>query len=130
LYARCRASFTGRVSSITTPTSRRQPWPFADLDGILMANSLHYLRHQSAFIRKSASQLRAHHQFLIVEYDLRRGNPWVPYPLDQGAARQLFKRPRLYVALAARDTTVSIPARIALFSAGGDTPKRAREVTR
>ena len=69
----------------------QQPWPFTDLDGILMANSLHYLRHQSAFIRKSASQLRAHHQFLIVEYDLRRGNPWVPYPLDQGAARQLFK---------------------------------------
>ena len=68
----------------------QQPWPFTDLDGILMANSLHYVRHQSAFVRKCASQLRAHHQFLIVEYDLRRGNPWVPYPLDQSAARQLF----------------------------------------
>ena len=68
----------------------QQPWPFTDLDGILMANSLHYVRRQRAFVRECASQLRAHHQFLIVEYDLRRGNSWVPYPLDQSAARQLF----------------------------------------
>ena len=66
------------------------PWPFAELDGVLMANSLHYVRHHDAFVRSCAPQLRAHHQFLIVEYDLRRGNPWVPYPLDQNSARQLF----------------------------------------
>ena len=66
------------------------PWPFADLDGVLMANSLHYVHHQGAFLRNCASQLRAHHRFLIVEYDLRRGNPWVPHPLDQSSARQLF----------------------------------------
>jgi SAM-dependent methyltransferase len=68
-----------------------QPWPFADLDGVLMANSLHYVRHQGAYVRNCASQLRSHHQFLIVEYDLRRGNPWVPYPLDRNSADQLFR---------------------------------------
>ena len=68
----------------------RQPWPFADLDGVLMANSLHYVRHQRAFVRNCSTRLRADHQFLIVEYDLNRGNPWVPYPLDQNSARQLF----------------------------------------
>jgi trans-aconitate methyltransferase len=29
----------------------KQTWPFADLDGILMANSLHYVDDQAAFIR-------------------------------------------------------------------------------
>jgi ubiquinone/menaquinone biosynthesis C-methylase UbiE len=28
----------------------KQPWPFTDLDGILMANSLHYVEMQAAFI--------------------------------------------------------------------------------
>ena len=93
----------------------RQPWPFTDLDGILMANSLHYVRHQSAFVRKCASQLRAHHRFLIVEYDLRRGNPWVPYPLDQSAARQLF-RDLGYTSLSLLGTRPSRYQRGSLYS--------------
>jgi ubiquinone/menaquinone biosynthesis C-methylase UbiE len=68
-----------------------QPWPLANLDGILMANSLHYVRHQRAFIQDCASHLRATHRILIVEYDLRRRNPWVPYPLDRNSADQLFR---------------------------------------
>jgi ubiquinone/menaquinone biosynthesis C-methylase UbiE len=93
----------------------QQPWPFSDLDGILMANSLHYVRHQSAFIRKCASQFRAHHQFLIVEYDLRRGNPWVPYPIEQKAARELF-RDLGYTALSLLGTRPSRYQRGSLYS--------------
>ena len=69
----------------------QQPWPFDSLDGILMANSLHYVRHQRAFIQNCASRLRARHRILIVEYDQRRRNPWVPYPLDRNSADQLFR---------------------------------------
>lgn len=93
----------------------RQPWPFADLDGILMANSLHYVRHQNAFVRECAAQLRAHHQFLIVEYDLRLGNPWVPYPLDHSAALQLF-RDLGYTSLSLLGTRPSRYQRGSLYS--------------
>ena len=44
----------------------KQPWSFTDLDGILMANSLHYIKLQEAFIHRCQLRLRPHHRFLIV----------------------------------------------------------------
>ena len=69
----------------------KQPWPFTDLDGILMANSLHYIEHRHAFIRECQPRLRRSHRFLIVEYDTDKANPWVPYPLSQNALADLFR---------------------------------------
>jgi trans-aconitate methyltransferase len=67
-----------------------QPWPFTDLDGLLMANSLHYVRDQAAFIDRSAPCLKSAHRFLIVEYDTDEANRWVPYPVGCAALRSLF----------------------------------------
>ena len=66
------------------------PWPFADLDGILMANALQFVADQAAFIRSSQPQLRARHRFLIVEYDTDAANPWVPYPVNRVRLADLF----------------------------------------
>jgi ubiquinone/menaquinone biosynthesis C-methylase UbiE len=85
----------------------KQPWPFMDLDGILMANSLHYVENQAAFIRACESQMKPRRRFLIVEYDMSEANRWVPYPISQttlttlfGSAgysvRMLHSRPSLY----------------------------------
>jgi SAM-dependent methyltransferase len=68
-----------------------QPWPFADrLDGILMANSLHYVRDQRAFLERCRARLQPRHRFLFVEYDLDVPNRWVPYPVNRDRLSSLF----------------------------------------
>jgi SAM-dependent methyltransferase len=70
----------------------KQPWPFANLDGILMANSLHFVERPAAFIRAAELQMKSPRRFLVVEYDTNDANPWVPFPLSETALNRLFGR--------------------------------------
>jgi len=58
-----------------------KPLDLPTLDGIVMANSLHFQRDKLAVLRLVAGYLRPNGRLLLVEYDADRGNPWVPYPL-------------------------------------------------
>ena len=52
------------------------------LDGLVMANALHFVPHQeqAEVVRGLAEHLRPRAPFVVVEYDADRGNPYVPYP--------------------------------------------------
>jgi ubiquinone/menaquinone biosynthesis C-methylase UbiE len=51
-------------------------------DGIIMANSLHFVRHKDPILQLIRSYLRSGGSFILVEYNTDRGNMWVPYPLS------------------------------------------------
>ncbi len=66
------------------------PLPFSGLDGILMANSLHYVQDKAACITKLSQYLNQRGYFLLVEYDTNIPNPWVPYPIRYASLPDLF----------------------------------------
>ena len=57
------------------------------LDGIVAANSLHYVsgERQADVVRDLAAYLKPGARFVVVEYDAERGNPWVPHPISYRA---------------------------------------------
>ncbi|MFB6456250.1 class I SAM-dependent methyltransferase [Chitinophaga sp. Hz27] len=65
--------------------------PAKDFRGILLANSLHYVKDKHTLIRQLSRHLTTDAQFLIVEYDTNAANTWVPYPIKYPALQQLFR---------------------------------------
>jgi trans-aconitate methyltransferase len=106
---RRRVTLSKHAFDFTSPT-----WPLSNLDGILMANSLHYVPDQRSFIARASERLVPPRRFLVVEYDTEMANQWVPFPVSSGslggvfggfsvrfldARRSTFRAARLYSAL-------------------------------
>lgn len=53
-----------------------------ELDGVLMANVLHYIRDKTTFLKQLTKSLKQSGRIVLVEYDTEVSNRWVPYPLS------------------------------------------------
>ena len=78
-----RADFTRLLASPFEPNA---------LDGILMANSLHFVRRHEYTLKKIVRHLKPGGTFLLVEYDLTTGSPWIPFPVPLGRFQTLAPR--------------------------------------
>ena len=69
-----------RVETLVADFTRPLDLPL--LDGIVMANSLHFERDTLAVLGLVRGYLRPGGRLVIVEYDADEGNRWVPYPFS------------------------------------------------
>jgi ubiquinone/menaquinone biosynthesis C-methylase UbiE len=95
-----RARFGDSAGLHILPADFSRPLDLPLLDGILMANSLHYFKDKPRILDHVGSFLKPSGALLLVEYNVDSGNMWVPYPLSfhtwQALAPRVgFTEPRL-----------------------------------
>ena len=93
------------------------------LDGILMANALHFVADPASLLRRLISNLRPGGSFLLIEYDRDQGNPWVPYPI----CRQKFTKLAKKVGLEELEEIYQRPSRYGNGELYGVKSRKARE---
>ena len=66
-----------------------RPLDLPPLDGVLMANALHFAPDAAVVLSLAAGYLRPGGRLVLIEYEGRRASPWVPYPVSAARFREL-----------------------------------------
>jgi ubiquinone/menaquinone biosynthesis C-methylase UbiE len=98
----------------------RDELPAGPFDGLLAANSLHFVTEPAVVLRRAAGRLAPGGRVIVVEYDADRGNPWVPHPFS--AAR--FPAIATAAGLANAHEIGRVPSRFlgAIYAAVAEAP--------
>lgn len=83
------ASFGATIHVQQADFTRRLELPA--LDGILLANSLHFVARQVPVLQRLLGYLTPGGRVLIVEYDTRQRTPWGPFPIDPARLLELSR---------------------------------------
>jgi tRNA A58 N-methylase Trm61 len=73
---------TKSATVITQQKNFTKSLDLKNLDGILLANALHFVRDQRHVLENLSSYLKPDGKLVIIEYELQQANPWVPFPLS------------------------------------------------
>ena len=87
-----RATSPTRIIPVRADFTRALEFPGLDanlLDGILLANSLHFVPNNERVLMQLARRVRVGGRVIVVEYDRRAPSRWVPYPIDASRWPQL-----------------------------------------
>ena len=68
-----------------------KPMQLPPLDGILAANTIHFVRDRVSLLRSWKTCLKPTGQIILVEYDTDSGNRWVPYPVSFASLAKLAR---------------------------------------
>jgi 2-polyprenyl-3-methyl-5-hydroxy-6-metoxy-1,4-benzoquinol methylase len=71
-----------------------QPLGIDKVDGIILANSLHFVKDKQTFMQNLNSNLKTEGRIIVVEYDMDIANPWVPYPISFKSLEKLAEKVR------------------------------------
>ncbi len=67
-----------------------KPLDLPPLDGIIMANALHYIKEPLFVLRQLLPLLKQNGQFILLEYETTQPNPpWIPYPIPADRFHQI-----------------------------------------
>ena len=98
------ARTTTRVIAVKADFTQPLQLPGLDgalLDGILLANALHFVRDAESVLKQLARCVRVGGRIVVVEYDRRAPSRWVPYPIHAS------QWPRLAAAAGLTDAAVT-----------------------
>jgi ubiquinone/menaquinone biosynthesis C-methylase UbiE len=68
-----------------------QPLDLPALDGILLANALHFVKEHAAVLARLVKLLKPNGRVVLIEYDKRAADRWLPYPIPIASLPALAK---------------------------------------